>query len=132
MSENQSFLQELEGRSQKLTFPRRQLLQKIASATLLFFVPRPGPVAQIPQKYPAPGFAIGDRVASHWPVGSYDDDDVDGVPEPEIGEITGICWHPASLQWRYQVNWTSGSSAAWMYPCFDGYLTDDSGLERLP
>lgn len=129
MSENQAILQELEGRSQKLTFPRRQLLQKIASAALLFFVPRPGPVAQIPQKYPAPGFAIGDRVASYWPADDYDSDG--NVPGPEIGEIAGICWHPASLQWRYQVNWTSGSSAAWMYPCFDDFLSDGSDFERL-
>ena len=31
----------LDGRSQLLTFPRRELWQKIASAALLFFVPHP-------------------------------------------------------------------------------------------
>lgn len=113
------------------TFSRRELLQKIASVVLPFLVPHSQPAVKLPAKYPAPSFYIGDKVASHWPVDSYDDDDVDGTPEPEIGEIVGICWHPVNCRWEYQVNWVGGSSPAWMYPCFDGYLADDSDLERL-
>ncbi len=120
------------GRSQHFTFPRRELFQKIASAALWCFAPHHQPVVKLPTKYPAPSFYIGDKVASHWPVGSYDDDDVDGVPEPEIGEVVGICWHPVTRRWEYQINWVGGSSSAWMYPCFDGDLSDDSNLERLP
>lgn len=60
------------GRSQLLMFPRRELLQKIASAALLFFVPRIQPVT-LSQSYPSPVFNIGDLIASDW----VNDDDED-------------------------------------------------------
>ena len=46
-------------------FPRRELLQKAASYALLLFASRPKSVVEIPTKYPAPDFAIGDQVASY-------------------------------------------------------------------
>ncbi|XZN90101.1 MAG: hypothetical protein ACM65M_21070 [Microcoleus sp.] len=117
------------GRSQHLTFPRRELLQKAASYALLLFASRPKSVVKLPTKYPAPDFAIGDKVASYWPADTYDDDG--NVPGPEIGEVTGICWHPTSHQWKYQINWTSGACEAWAYPNFEELLSDASDLERL-
>ncbi|MEG3838596.1 MULTISPECIES: hypothetical protein [unclassified Microcoleus] len=74
------------GRSQLLMFPRRELLQKIASAALLFFVPRPQSVFEFPKKYPAPQFNVGDKILSFWP-------DNDEAISPEFGEIVGVCWH---------------------------------------
>ena len=63
----------LYGRSQVLTFPRRELLQKAASYALLLFTSHRQSVVKLPTKYPVPPFHIGDQVASYWPVGNYDD-----------------------------------------------------------
>ncbi|TAE02039.1 MAG: hypothetical protein EAZ96_17180 [Oscillatoriales cyanobacterium] len=123
------------GRSQLFTFSRRELFPKIASTALLCFAPHRQSAIQLPAKYPAPSFGIGDRVASHWSVGSYEDNDRDwdsDAPPPEIGEIVGICWHPIHQHWKYQINWVSGSGDDWMSPCFDEYLCDGSGLGVLP
>jgi hypothetical protein len=117
------------GRSQLFTFPRRQLLQRTASAALLFFVPRPQSVSPtpenpIPEKYPKSQFRIGDRVVSPW----LDDDD---EPCLEAGEIVGICLHPKTQEWQYLINWTGGSGCGWMYPCFDGDLVVGNELRLV-
>mgnify|MGYP003428973157 FL=1 len=115
MSENQAILQELEGRSQELTFSRRQFLQK-ASFFPLATAPRRQPAIQLPEKYPAPPFQIGDTVADTW-VDEFDNE------QRELGEVVGICWHPKNRRWEYLINWTAGASDEMMYPCFDGQLT---------
>lgn len=116
MSENQAILQELEGRSQKLTFSRRQFLQKTASCFPLATAPRRQPTIRLPEKYPAPPFGIGDVVADTW-IDEFDRE------QREIGEIVGICWHPKNHRWEYLIEWTAGSSDEGIYPCFDRQLT---------
>jgi hypothetical protein len=118
------------GGTQLLTFSRRKLLQK-AAVTVLGILPKPSQktVISLPEKYPAPSFCIGDTVASHWPDDAWEE--YDEKPVPEIGKIVGICWHPIDSCWMYQINWTGGSAATWMYPCFDEHLTDGNHLERL-
>jgi hypothetical protein len=115
MSENQVTLQELEGRSQKLTFSRRQFLQQTAWHFPLTTAPRRQPVVKLPEKYPAPLFQIGDRVADTW-VDEFDRE------QRELGEVVGICWHPKNRRWEYLINWTAGASDEIIYPCFDGHL----------
>lgn len=114
MSENQAILQELEGRSQKLTFSRREFLQR--TAFFLTIAPRRQLTIQLPEKYPAPQFQIGDTVADTW-VDEFDRE------QREIGEVVGICWHPRNHRWEYQIEWTAGSSDEGIYPCFDRHLT---------
>ncbi|MEG4317696.1 MULTISPECIES: hypothetical protein [unclassified Microcoleus] len=94
------------------TFPRRELLQKIASAALLF-VPR---------------FRIGDLVASDW-VDEFDEDVVD------FGEVLGLRWLPESHSgfpansWVYYIYWTHSTCGAdSCYPCYDG---EPTGAEQL-
>lgn len=116
MSENQAILQELEGRSQKLTFSRRQFLQITALCFPLATASRRQPTIQLPEKYPAPPFQIGDTVADTW-IDEFDKE------QREIGEIVGICWHPKNRRWEYLINWTAGASDEMMYPCFDRQLT---------
>lgn len=122
MSENQSFLQELEGRSQKLTLPRRELFQKIASAALLFLVPRPRLVAPLPG-YPLPEFAIGDLVAQDW-IDEFDKEAVD------CGRVLGLRYLPQghsifpSNSWLYYIYWTHTTCGLQHhYPCYDGEPT---------
>lgn len=113
MSENQSFLQEFEGRSQKLTFSRRQLLQKIASAALLFFVPRPQIFSFC--QTPKPEFWFGDTVGFRW------NDEITGDEYSETGEIVGVAWNSSENQWEYRVTWLSSTAyPADVYPCFEG------------
>lgn len=66
-------------------FPRRELFQKLASVALLLLLSRSKSAFTIPQKYPAPKFAIGDQIFSPY-------EDEDGVPE--FGEVMGVCWNP--------------------------------------
>lgn len=118
----------LDGRSQHFTFPRRELLQKIASAALLFFVPRSEPVFEFPSKYPAPRFRTGDLVANDW-VDEFDEDVVD------FGEVLGVRWLPEghsgflANSWVYYIYWTHSScGASSCYPCYDG---EPTGADQL-
>ena len=120
----------LDGRSQHFTFARRELFQKIASAALPFLVPRSKPAFDIPQKYPAPKFAIGDQIFSPWDDGDLDLDEEYDIP-PEFGEIMGVCWNPRNEAWEYVINWTSGDAADWMYPMFDEVLICESSLRLV-
>ena len=128
MTENQSFLQEQQGRSQDFTFPRRELLQRLASAALFCLIPCSKPTFEIPQKYSMPKFAIGDQVSSPY-IDEYGDED-ESSPS-ELGEVMGVCWHPENQQWEYIVNWTAGSSSSWMYPVFDGFLLEEYRLRLV-
>jgi hypothetical protein len=107
-----------DGRSQHFTFPRRELLHKVASAALqclglhkLFVV--------VPLKgRPLPEFNIGDLVATHW-TGEFDEDFID------FGEIVGMCYLPVESQyypyhvWVYYVYWTHSTCGDdWGYPNF--------------
>ncbi|MEG4520678.1 MULTISPECIES: hypothetical protein [unclassified Microcoleus] len=112
------------GRSQHFTFPRRELLQKIASATLLFFAPRSQPVNPIPEKYPQSPFNIGDKVADYW-TDEFDNECI------EYGEVVGFCWHPYEKTWAYLINWTSGQGPESMYPCFDERLVVGGDLRLV-
>ncbi|MEG4851698.1 hypothetical protein QUB10_12375 [Microcoleus sp. B5-D4] len=112
------------GRSQLLMFPRRELLQKIASAALLFFVPRSQSGFENPKKYPAPKFCIGNKVADHWT----DELNQDSI---EYGEVLGICWHPYEQDWTYLISWTSGEMPDSSYPCFDEHLTVGGDLRLV-
>ncbi|MEG5037195.1 hypothetical protein [Microcoleus sp. AT3-D2] len=105
-----------DGRSQLLMFPRRELLQKLASAALLFFVPRSQSALGSPKKYPAPEFSIGNKVADHWI------DEVE-IEQIEYGNVCGTCWHPNKQEWAYSIEWTSGGMPDFCYPCFDERLT---------
>ncbi len=111
------------GRSQHFTFARRELLQKTASAALLF-VPRTQPVNPIPAKYPKPLFGIGDKVADHW-TDEFDEECI------EYGEVLGFCWHPYEKTWAYLVVWTSGQGPDSLYPCFDGHLLTGGDLRLV-
>lgn len=114
MSENQATLQALEERSQRSTFSRREFLQ--ITFFPLTIAPRRQQTIKLPDKYPAPPFHIGDTVADEW-VDEFE------IKHCEIGEIVGICWHPINGRWEYQINWLSGKSPDFMYPCFDNQLT---------
>ena len=111
----------LSGRSQHFTFPRRELLQKIASAALLFFVPRP---PSVPEKYPVSHFSIGNKVADHW-TNEFNQDFI------EYGEVMGICWYPRYQVWAYLINWTSGEMPDSSYPHFDQQLTVGGDLRLV-
>ena len=104
-----------DGRSQHFTFFRRELLQRLATATLLHLASQYRPALRLPAKYPVPEFHIGDKVADHWT-------DEFGEDAIEIGEILGVCWHPDENTWAYLISWTSGSCNADCYPCFDERL----------
>ncbi len=104
-------------------FPRRELLQRLASAALLCLVPRPQPTATLSSALPKPEFAIGDLIASDW---EPDDDDApDSVTD--FGEVLGVRWLPevesgfATKTWVYYVRWTHSTiGASSCYPCYDG------------
>ena len=114
----------LDGRSQLLMFPRRELLQRLASATLLFFVPRIQSATFPLNGYPLPEFNIGDLIASDW--GDGDDEDAPDSAT-DFGEILGMRWLPesesglAANTWVYFVRWTHSTCGAYScYPCYDG------------
>ena len=109
-------------------FPRRELLQRLASAALLCLIPRSKPAFEIPQKYPVPQFAIGNQILSFW-IDEYGD--VDERFPPEFGEIMGICWHPTNENWEYVINWTAGDCADSAYPIFDEVLIDECSLRLV-
>ncbi len=112
MSENQSSLQELQGRSQLLMFRRRNFLQGLASA-ILPFISQPQPVTPTFGRC-RPEFSIGDKILASW-VNEF------GEKRLEDGEVAGVCWHPEKRQWEYMVLWGDSS--------FDEQLTDAKGLE---
>jgi hypothetical protein len=115
MSENQVTLQALEVRSQHFVFPRRELLQKLASAVLLFFVPRPHLFSFC--QAPKPEFWFGDVVDFWW------NDEITGVRHSETGEIVGVVWNDADKIWEYMVTWLSSTAYPQSnYPIFDGEL----------
>jgi hypothetical protein len=101
-----------DGRSQHFTFFRRELLQKLASVSLLHLVSPYQSALRLPSKYFSPKFHIGDTVADDWI-------DELGEEKIELGEIVGICWHPYRQVWVYLVSWTSGDCDTDYYPCFD-------------
>lgn len=120
MSENQT-LQAIEDRSQYVTVPRRELLQKAVSVALLLGVKPLTDPAQKKYPYPAPAFRIGDKIASPW---LEEDEEI----EDEVGEVMGVCWHPQKKRWEYLINWTGGDAADWMYPVFDSVLMPGDSL----
>ena len=112
MAENQSSLQELQGRAQHFTFARRSFLQGLASAVLPSLI-RSQPAMQAFERS-LPKFHIGDGVRTSWEAEP-------GVFRSAVGEIVGTCWHPTRRQWEYLIIW-GGSD-------FDEYLTDAESLE---
>jgi hypothetical protein len=96
-------------------FSRRELLNKVVSAALLSLSSKYQSTHNLPEKYPAPMFQIGDKVSDHW-VDDFGENSV------EFGEIVGICWHPYEKVWAYHITWTSGKMDAEYYPCFDEHL----------
>jgi hypothetical protein len=111
MTENQSSLQELQGRSQLLMFHRRNFLQGLASVVLPSLV-RPQPLTLF--RHCRPKFTIGDKVCTSWV-------DETGELRSEQGEVFGLCWHPKNHQWEYLVFWGD--------KVFDEQLTSHEGLE---
>lgn len=115
-------------------FPRRELLQKIASATLLFFVPRIQPVT-LSQSYPSPVFNIGDLIASDW---VNDDDEEAPDSATDFGEILGMrrvleaeSGFSANT-WVYFVRWTHSTIGAYsFYPCYDGEPSRECDLRLV-
>ena len=113
-----------EGRSQLFTFPRRELLQRLASAALLTIFPAHQSAAKLPAKYPVPSFRVGDKVSDHWI-------DEFGRDACELGEVIGICWEPHDETWGYHINWTGGTMPPEYYPCFDRHLTVGGDLRLV-
>ncbi|MEG4048484.1 hypothetical protein [Microcoleus sp. Pol17_C1] len=107
-----------EGRSQHFTFPRRELLQRLASVTLLYLVPRPQ------SKYGSPLFVIGDKVADYW-IDEFNKECI------EYGNVCGVCWHPDEREWAYSIEWTGGGMPDSCYPCFDNNLTIGGDLRLV-
>ena len=110
------------------TLPRRELLQKTASAALLCFAPRSQPAREFSTKYGTPQFRIGDLVAEDW-LDEFDEQATD------FGEILGVRWLPeghssfSANTWVYYIYWThSTCGASFCYPCYDGEPTE---AERL-
>jgi hypothetical protein len=97
-----------------ITFPRRELLQKLASTALLFFVPRPQLLSCQP---PKPEFWFGDTVDFRW------EDETTGKVQSETGEVIGVNWDFTAEEWEYRIMWT-GSTAYPddYYPMCDGQL----------
>ena len=117
-----------DGRSQHFTFPRRELLQNIAAAALLFFVPRSQPACKFSTKYGTPQFRVGDLVVSDW-VDEFDEHVVD------FGEVLGARWLPEghsgfpANSWVYYIYWThSTCGLGYAYPCYDG---EPTGADQL-
>lgn len=131
MAENQSSLQELQGRSQHFTFFRRKFLQKAASAALPFVVSRSRSVNSFFGDRPLPQFKIGDLVAEDW----LDEDDENAT---DFGEVLGIRWLPeghssfAANTWVYYIYWThSTTGSTYCYPCYDGEATEADRLRLV-
>jgi hypothetical protein len=131
MAENQSSLQELQGRSQLFMFPRRDFLQKAVSAALPFLVPRSQPVDSFFGGRPLPQFKIGDLVVEDW----LDEDDENAT---DFGEVLGIRWLPeghssfAANTWVYYIYWThSTTGSTYCYPCYDGEATEADRLRLV-
>lgn len=114
-----------DGRSQNFTFPRRELFQKVAAATLPFLVLRKPLVPPLNGR-PLPKFNIGDLVASDW-VDEFDEDVTD------FGEVVGLCYlsecdnffrERSGLRandWAYYIYWTHSTCGPDIsFPCFDG------------
>lgn len=97
------------GRSQDFTFPRRNFLQGLASVVLPSLISQPASSAF---GHSLPKFNIGDGVRASW--------EADGLLRSEVGQVTGICWHPVKQHWEYLIIWGG---------VFDGYLMDSEGLE---
>ena len=128
-----------QGRSQEFTFPRRELLQRLASAALLYLLPyrqlvaqpldRPAttprlnePVAPTLDERALPEFKIGDLISCDWTSSEFCED------YTEFGEIVGACRLPDE-GWVYYINWTHGTGLDdFQYPCFE---TEPTTAERL-
>jgi hypothetical protein len=114
-----SLVERLFGRSQHFAFSRRKLFQKLASAALLFFVPRPQSFCQAPK----PEFWFGDSVSFCWT------DEKSGQHHSETGEIVGVVWNDADKLWEYMVTWLSSTAYPQSnYPIFDGNLVSPEVL----
>jgi hypothetical protein len=112
MAENQSSLQELQGRSQYFTFDRRNFLQGLASVVLPSLACRPQPLTLF--RHCKPKFTIGNKVCTS---AVYET----GELWSEQGEVVGLCWHPKNQQWEYLVFWDD--------KVFDEQLTSSEDLE---
>ena len=132
-----------QGRSQHFTFARRELLQKFASATALFFLPRPQQV--VPRSQPAdsffggrplPQFKIGDLVAEDW-INDSDDENGEDENYTEFGEVLGVRWSPEACScypantWLYYIRWTHSTCPGYSYPCYDGEPTEAKQLRLV-
>jgi hypothetical protein len=101
-------------RSQHFVFSRRELLQKLASAALLFFVPRP---QLLSCQTPKPEFWFGDSVDFWW------NDETTGARHSETGEVVGVIWNDADKLWEYSVIWLKSTAYSQDdYPICDGQL----------
>jgi hypothetical protein len=111
---------------QSLAFPRRELLSKFVAVAMATAAAKR--IFEIPSKYPAPKFAIGDQILS--PYADEYGDVQENLP-PEFGEIMGVCWSPRNEAWEYIINWTGGDSTPETYPVFDEVLIDESSLRLV-
>ena len=85
-----------------ITFPRRELLQKLASTALLFCVPRPQLFSFC--QTPKPKFWFGDSVNFCW------NNENSGEPHSETGVVVGVAWNNADREWECIVTWLSSST----------------------
>jgi len=121
--------------SQGLALSRRELLRKSLAIGAVTLSPKSdvkplSPAFILPQKYPAPKFAIGDQILSPCDEGDLDLDEEHDIP-PEFGEIMGVCWNPKNETWEYVVKWTSGDASSCTYPVFDEALLCESSLRLV-
>lgn len=111
-----------EGRSQEFTFPRRELLQRLASAALLYLLPHRQLGAPTLDGRALPEFKLGDLISCDWTDSEFCEN------YTEFGEIVGACRLPDD-SWVYYINWTHGTSSDdFQYPCFE---TEPTTADRL-
>jgi hypothetical protein len=125
-----------DGRSQVFTFPRRELLQSLASVALPLLIPRSQPVDSFFGGRPLPQFKIGDLVAEDW-INDSDDEDGEDEHYTEFGEVLGVRWlpeghscYPANV-WLYYICWTHSTCPGYSYPCYDGEPTEADRLRLV-
>jgi hypothetical protein len=131
---------------QTLTFPRRELPEKLLALVLVLLLPKPQrevsvtPTEVQPKPQPEvlaiptevqPKFKIGDLVAEDW---VNDDDEV----ETEFGQVLGMAYFKKAQScfeantWVYYVNWThSTSGAGFAYPTYDQEASRESDLRLV-
>ena len=77
---------------------------------------------------PKPDFWFGDAVTFYWT----DEEENNGLPYSESGEVVGVAWNQPERQWEYIIVWLSSSvHDATHYPIFEGNSVTAGELCKL-